>query len=144
MLTPIIFNRYMKTRQEIINSKIIKPEDFLWKRYTPSTLIKNKFYKIFSLFYRDFSDKFIIINLIFEETFFRILLEYKDTQELLNFYIKDNKWNKDCNYIYCTDNIVQVYIIYIQIKKLIDLFYPFIKNEMNLILIFLKITNTWS
>nr|MDD3720119.1 nitrogenase component 1 [Candidatus Gracilibacteria bacterium] len=92
-------------REEIIKNRIINPEDFLGKRYTPSIFIKNSFFKLFNLVDKDFGEKFSINNLVFEQDKFRILLSSKDGKDQFDFYIKDNFGNKKCNGEFCTDNI---------------------------------------
>lgn len=92
-------------RSEIINSRIIKPEDFLWRRYTPSSFVKGKIVRVFSLIYSNFENDFNVKNLNFEEDKFRMLIEYKETTEIFDFYISDNGWDKKCNWVFCTNKV---------------------------------------
>lgn len=92
-------------RQEIINKREIKPEFFLWKRYAASEFIISSFNKLFSLFYKDFSSKYIIDSIFFDINKLNITIIHKDSWELLYLPLQNNNWTKRCKSDYCNDNI---------------------------------------
>lgn len=90
---------------EVIKNRIIKPWDFLWKRFRPSLQTNLFFNKFFSSVYSDFQKYIGIKSIEWTGNSFIIMLVDKNSWEVLHLIIKDNKWKKKCNGILCTDSI---------------------------------------
>lgn len=117
----------MNNRLDLIKNRYINPNEFLWKRFTPSIFIKLHFFKIFNLIYSDFSKYFSIKNIIFEQNKFRIVLKHNLSEDCFELNIRDNSIDK-CDWIYCTNNICLWYHNLISNKDLLKFLLYFSKK----------------
>lgn len=85
-------------KQEIINKRIIKPEYFFWKRYTASDFIKSGFEKLFSLFYKNFWEDFIIESAIFEINKLNITIRNKQNKQIIEFSLSQDELDQNRNW----------------------------------------------
>lgn len=90
---------------EIIKNRIINPEDFIWKIFRPSLQTNLFFSRFFTSIYPDFKNLIEVKSVEWIKNSFFIMLLDKNTGEILHLIIKDNLWNKKCNWVLCTDNI---------------------------------------
>lgn len=93
----------MKSKKEIIKNRLINSKDFFWKRFSPSIILKEYFKKIFNSLNNDFSSKFEIKTIKWENSKFIITLELINNSEIFEFSLKENSSN--CNGLLCTKNI---------------------------------------
>ncbi len=94
----------MKNR-DIINKRLIKPEEFLWKRFSPSIQTFSFLNKFFTSLYIDFSSLINIKSIEWNKDRFNITLIDRSSWETLYISIKDNLWIKKCLGVLCTNNI---------------------------------------
>lgn len=92
-------------KSDIIKKRLIKPENFIDKKFTPSLKIKISFIKIFELFYTDFNKYFFIKSIKWDRNNFKIEIRDNKTNELFKLILKDNLWIKKCSGKLCTNNL---------------------------------------
>ncbi len=89
----------------IIKNRIIKPEDFIDKRFKPSLQTKSNFIKLFDRIYPKFFKYINIKSLEWNRNEFLIMLIENKSWEILHLNLKDNFWIKKCKGLLCTNNI---------------------------------------
>ncbi len=92
-------------KQNIINNRNIKIEEFYEKRYKPSTQIKAVLLKLFNMFYVDFEKKIDLKSIFWSRNQLELMLNDKETWEVLQVRLKDNTLENKCNWRLCTDNL---------------------------------------
>gem|GEM_PF-6434038 len=66
-------------KQNIINNRNIKIEEFYEKRYKPSTQIKAVLLKLFNMFYVDFEKKIDLKSIFWSRNQLELMLNDKET-----------------------------------------------------------------
>lgn len=91
--------------KNIFLKRVIKPEEFLNKRFKPSIQSKSNFIKLFNLVYPKFSEFIDVKSIEWNKNSFQIMLLDKSCWEIIHLSLKDNFWSKKCWGVLCTDKL---------------------------------------
>lgn len=92
-------------KKTIFKNRVIKPKDFLGKKFKPSLQTSVFFTKLFTSVFPAFSSLIEIKSIEWINDKFNIIIIDKLSWEILPLNIKDNLWEKKCGSLLCTNNI---------------------------------------